>query len=208
MLLFGNSSPQEEPVRTTTTIAFVACLIGLQASAFAQHPDYSGNWRLNEKLSQDPFEKIYVAMGTEQLQGAGTAAYNSTNSGALLRDTDRVGTLRTLLDYAGVLEVVELDQTGGELTVAVGENDEFFSLFYLDGEKHARQLEGLDIEATAAWEGESIHVVQVGANKAVLKEIYSLMEGGEQLALIFQLESKFTKTPVQFRVVYDRVDED
>jgi hypothetical protein len=196
-------------MRTATTIVYIACLISGHSAAFGQQPDFSGNWRLNTKLSQDPFEKIYTALGSDQLRAAGTASYNSINSSTFLRDTDRAATLRDLLNYAEVLEIVEIEQTERELTIAVGEGDEFFSLFYLDGEKHPRQLpEGLKIEATAAWEGEAIHIVQVGENDAVLKEIYSLVGGGQQLALIFQLESKLTEVPVQFRVVYDRVDED
>jgi hypothetical protein len=186
---------------TTLVVSFVTSV------AFAQGVEFSGQWALNTKLSQDPFDKIYTAMGSEQLKGAGTAAYNSVNSATLLRDTDRAGTLRSLLDYAEVLERVELEQSDNELTISVGAGDEFFSLFYLDGEKHARQLpSGLKVEATAAWEGEAIHVVQVGENDAVLKEIYSLAADGNQMALIFQLESKLTKIPVQFRIVYDRIE--
>lgn len=196
-------------MRTATTFIFVCCLMLLQAFAYAQQADFSGHWRLNEKMSQNHFEKIYIAMGTEQLKGAGTRAYNSVNSGTLLRDTDRADTLRSLLDYAEVLQDVEIEQSDNELTVAVGAGDEFFSLFYLDGEKHARQLPaGLDIEATAAWEGEVIQIVQVGENDAVLKEAYSLIGDGEQMALLFRLESKLTKIPVQFRLVYDRVEQD
>ncbi len=196
-------------MRTATTIPFVFCLVMMETSAFAQQADFSGHWRLNEKMSQNPFEKIYVSMGTEQLKGAGTSAYNSVNSGTLLRDSDRASTLRALLDYAEVLETVEIEQTEDELTIAVGAGDEFFSLFYLDGEKHARQLPaGLSIEATAAWEGESIQILQVGENDAVLKEIYSLVGDGNQMALLFQLESKLTQIPVQFRLVYDRVEAD
>lgn len=196
-------------MRTAHTLICGCCLVLLQTFASAQDADFTGQWRLNEKMSQDHFEKIYIAMGSEQLQGAGTAAYNSVNSGTLLRDTNRADTLRALLDYAQVLEEVEIEQSDNELTVAVGAGDEFFSLFYLDGEKHARQLPaGLRIEATAAWEGEAIHIVQVGDNDAVLKEIYTLVGDGAQMALIFQLDTKLTKTPVQFRLVYDRVDND
>lgn len=195
-------------MRTATTIPFVFCLL-MQTSAFAQQADFSGDWRINTKLSQDPFERIYAAMGTEQLKGAGTRAYNSVDSGTLLRDTDRVDTLRALLDYAEVLDTVGITQTADELSIAVGEGEEFFSLFYLDGEKHARQLPaGLGMEATADWEGEAIHIVQVGDNEAVLKQIYSLVGDGDQMALIFQLQSKLTKIPVQFRIVYDRVEKD
>jgi len=195
-------------MRTATTTAFVFCLfVGASASTFAQRPDFSGRWSLNPKLSQDPFEKIYRALGAEEQLGAGTGEFSSVSNAVLLRDTDLRETLHALMDYAEVLEVVEIEQDEDEITISVGEDDRFFSLFYLDGEKHAREMQaGLRIEATAAWEGESIHVVQVGANKAVLKEIYSLVGDGDQMALIFILESKLSDVPIQFRVVYDRVE--
>ena len=42
----------------------------------------------------------------------------------------------------------------------------------------------------------------------MLKEIYSLVGDGDQMALIFNLESKLSDVPIQFRVVYDRVKDD
>ena len=197
-------------MRTATTTTLVFCLfVGASASTFAQQPDFSGHWVLNQKLSQDPFEKIYRALGTEEQQGAGTGASSSVSNSVLLRDSDLRETLQALMDYAEVLGVVEIEQDENEITISVGEDDRFFSLFYLDGEKHAREMQaGLRIEATAAWEGESIQVVQVGENDAVLTEVYSLVSDGDQMALVFILESKLSDVPIQFRVVYDRIKED
>jgi len=196
-------------MRTATTTAFTFCLLlGASASTLAQQPDFSGHWLLNEKLSQDPLEKIHRALGAGDNPGAGTQEFSSVSNAVLLRDTDLRETLRALMSYAEVLQVVEIDQDNNEMAVSVGEDDRFFSLFYLDGEKHAREMQaGLRIDATATWEGESLHVVQVGANKAVLEEIYSLVGDGDQMALIFILESKLSDTPIQFRVVYDRVQD-
>jgi hypothetical protein len=195
-------------MRTATNIALaLSFVVSASTTALAQKPDFSGNWRLNEKLSQNPFDKIYLAMGTEQLQGAGTRAYNSVSSGALLRDTDRADTLRALLDFAEVLDVVEIEQNDEEIKIWVGEGDEFFSLFYLDGEKHARQLPaGLRLEASAEWVGSAIHIHQEGDNDAMLKQIYS-RHGDEQMAFVFQLVSKLSDKPVLFRLVYDPVAE-
>lgn len=195
-------------MRTTINIVLaVAFVVSASATARAQKPDFSGNWRLNEKLSQNPFEKIELAMGTEQLQGAGTRAYNSVSSSTLLRDTDRADTLRALVSFAEVLDVIEIEQSDEELKIWVGEGDEFFSLFYLDGEKHARQLPaGLRLEASAEWVGDAIHVHQEGENDAALNQIYSRY-GEDQMAFVFQLASKLSDKPVMFRLVYDPVTE-
>ncbi len=194
-------------MRTATTTAFVFCLfVGASASTLAQQPNFSGRWLLNEKLSQDPFDKIYIALGPEEQAGASSGASSSVSNAVLLRDTDLRATLQALMDYAEVLEVIEIEQVENELTIAVGENDRFFSLFYLDGEKHAREMQdGFRVEATATWKGESIHVVQLAANRAALEQIFSLVGDGDQMALIFILKSKLSDTPIQFRVVYDRV---
>ncbi len=50
--------------------------------------------------------------------------------------------------------------------------------------------------------------MQVGANDPVLTEIYSLVGDGDQMALVFILESKLSDVPIQFRVVYDRIKDD
>ena len=194
-------------MRTATTTAFVfSLLVGASASTFAQQPDFSGRWLLNEKLSQDPFDKIYRALGTEGQTGASSGASGSLSNAALLRDTDLRATLQALMDYAEVLEVTEIEQDENEFTISIGEDDRLFSLFYLDGEKHAREMQdGFRIEATATWEGESIHVVQLAENRAALEQIFSLVGDGDQMALIFILKSKLSDAPVQFRVVYDRV---
>ena len=185
----------------------LALLVLAPPIAWAQHPDFSGTWEKNPRLSQDPFEKIEMAMGTAQLKGAGAKEYNAVNRGALLRDTDRVALRRLLLDYSEALHVMEIEQGAKDLKISVGEEDEFFSLFYLDGEAHARQLQdGIRIEATAGWEGDTLHIVQKAEGGATLEEIYSSMDEGRQLAVIFQLESKLTAMPVLFRTVYDRVD--
>ena len=195
-------------MRKGPIVGFAASFLVLASAAtLAQQPNFSGTWELNRKLSQNPFEKIYQAMGTEQLRGAGTRAYNSVSSSTLLRDTDRADTLRSLLDFAEVLDNVEIDHTDSELKIWVGKGEEFFSLFYLDGEKHARELPaGLRVEARAEWQGDSIHVLQVGANNSELQQIYS-PAGNGKMALVFVLESKLSERPVQFRVVYDRVTE-
>ena len=192
-------------MRRTTTL-WLTLVVAMPSVVVAQHPDFSGTWVRHPRLSQDPFEKIEMAVGSRQLKGAGAKEYNAVNRGTLLRDTDRVALRRLLLDYADVLDVIEIEQTEDDLKLSVGEGDEFFSLFYLDGKPHARELQdGTRIEATATWEDGSLHVVQKAEGGAVLEEIFSLLNG--QLAVIFHLKSKAASTPVLFRTVYERADE-
>lgn len=197
-------------MRTAFIAVIAAYLVGASTTpSLAQEADFSGNWELNQQMSQDHFEKIYIALGSEQLQGAGTRAYNSVSSSTLLRDTDRADTLRALLDFAKVLGIIEIEQNEKEIKIWVGQGDEFFSLFYLDGKKHARELPaGLRLEASAEWREGSIHVEQIGENKAVLQQVYSLLGEGDQMAFLFKLDSNLSEVPVQFRLVYDRVDGD
>lgn len=198
-------------MRTASTAAIVSAAIiytALAGGASAQEPDFSGSWRLDPKMSQDPYEKVELSLGTQQLRGAGTSQYNSVNRGTLLRDTDRVALRKLVLDYIDVMDQMEIEHTGGEMKVWVGANDEFFSLFYLDGREHSRQLqeEGELIKATATWEGDSLLVEQRAESGAVLRETFSATADGG-LAVLFHLQSKQTESPLMFRVVYER-DED
>ena len=171
-----------------------------------QQPDFTGTWERNPKLSQDPFQKIERALGSAQSSGAGGRQFDVYSRTGLLRDVDRVTLRRMLLDFAEVLDRVEVDHGGGELKVWVG-NDDYFSLFYIDGEPHSREIqEGIFVEATASWNGDSISVVQKGEAGGLIREIYSILDGGKQLAVVFQLEHKASETPVMFRTVYDRVE--
>jgi len=189
-------------------LAFTASL--LTGVAAAQEADFSGVWRLNERLSQDAYGKIYLALGDHQMQGAGTGSnYNSVNRGAFLQDNDRVMLRRLLHDYVRVMDEIEIEQNQNELKIWVGSGEEFFSIFYLDGEEHTRQsADGERVQATAKWEETgALRVHQVAEGGNVLEEIFSSMADGAQLAIVFHLTSKVADGPVLFRVVYDRVEE-
>ena len=199
-------------MRTASTAAIVGTVMiytALASGAAAQEPNFSGNWRLDPRMSQDPYEKVDVALGTRQLQGAGTSQYNSVNRGTLLRDTDRVALRKLVLDYVDVMDRMEIEHANDEMKVWVGANDEFFSLFYLDGREHSRQIEndGGLIKASATWEGESLVVEQRGDSGAVLRETFSPTPDGG-LAVLFHLQSKQTESPLMFRVVYEREEEE
>ncbi|HSF14348.1 MAG TPA: hypothetical protein VLK65_02205 [Vicinamibacteria bacterium] len=171
-----------------------------------QQPDFTGTWERNPKLSQDPFQKIERALGSGQSSVSGGRQSDVYSRTGLLRDVDRVTLRRMLMDFAEVLDRIEVEYGGGELKVWVG-NDDYFSLFYLDGEPHSRELqEGVFLEATASLNGDSISVVQKGEAGGLIRENYSLLDGGKQLAVVFQIEHKASETPVMFRTVYDRVE--
>ena len=195
-------------MKTATQIALILLILSPSVT-LAQQPDFTGTWERNDRLSQNPFEKIDIAMGAGDASGAGTNTYNAVNRGTFLRDRDGAAQRRLLLDYVEVLEVIEIEHARGELQLSVGEGDEFFSLFYLDGEPHARELQdGERIEAIARWEGDTIRVEQKVEGGASLVEVFTMMPSGDQIAMIFHLTSQATNTPVLFRTVYERTKED
>lgn len=180
-------------------------LVPTMVLAMAQSAGFSGTWERNAKLSQNPFEKIELAFGSGQVSGSGGREYDVFSRTGLLKDVNRATLRQMLLDYASVVERIEVELEGEEMTVSVGNND-YFSLFYLDGQPHSRQIEeGLLLQATARQDGNNVHVEQKGEEGGVIKEVYSLLDGGKQLAVVFQIEHKAIDTPFVFRTVYDRV---
>jgi hypothetical protein len=79
------------------------------------------------------------------------------------------------------------------------------SLFYIDGEKHTRELrDGVRLEVIARGEGPSIWVEQKSEAGDVIQERYSLLSDGSQMAFLFRLESNLLDERLSFRIVYDR----
>ena len=172
--------------------------------ATTQSAGFSGKWTRNDELSQNPFQKVELAFGSGQASGAGGREFDVFSWSGLLKDADRATLRRLLLDYAAVVQRLEVGLDGEEMTVSVG-NDNYFSLFYLDGKPHARQLDGgLRLEATARRDGNDVHVEQKGEGGAVIREVYSLMEEGKRLAVVFEITHKAIETPFVLRTVYDR----
>lgn len=180
----------------------------LAAVSASAETDFTGNWRLNEKMSQDAYGKIYLVLGDGPRQGTGTGgSYESVNRGTFLKNTDRVALRRLLLDYVRVMETMEIEHGGGEMKISVGSADEFFSLLYLDGKEHSRQLQGGEmVKVTATWEDDgALRVRQVADTGAVLEEIFSAF-GDDRIAIVFHLTSELADGPVMFRIVYDRAE--
>ncbi len=94
-------------MKTATQIASILFILSPSVT-LAQQPDFTGTWERNDRLSQDPFEKIDIAMGAGDAS-AGTNTYNAVNRGTLLRDRDGATQRRLLLDYVEVLEVIEIE---------------------------------------------------------------------------------------------------
>ena len=186
-------------------MALIPALCFWSVGAWAQQPDLSGTWKRNRKMSQDATEKIVNALGTEGLQGTGARQYSTYSQSSMLQNNDRLVLRHLLLNYVSEIDTLEVEQTSSELKVFAG--DDYFGLFYLDGQEHARQIEGVNVRAKAWWEEGNIRVEQIGEEGVSIEQTYSSVNNGDQLAVIFILKSKAADRPVMFRTVYDRAEE-
>lgn len=173
------------------------------SSAGDDAKDFAGTWTRNDRYSQSALGKVELALGEAGTEGVGGKAFNAFSTSSLLKQVDRVALRDALFDFARRLRRLTIEQEANELHVTVG--DDYLTLLYLDGQEHVRQLrDGLTLLVTARRDGDSISVEQKGEEGDSIKELYSLLSDGRQLALLFQLESNLIDESVVFRLVYDR----
>jgi hypothetical protein len=165
--------------------------------------DFSGQWRRNEQLSQSALEAIEIVLGDVDRKGTGGRAHTVFSPSGIFEQDDVVGLRDALVDYAKGLHSLTIVQTNEEVQVLNGRN--YMSLFYLDGQKHIRELrDGARLEVIAHRDGLSLRVEEKSDAGDVILEHYSLLSDGSQMAFLFRLDSNLLDKLVSFRIVYDR----
>jgi hypothetical protein len=186
--------------RRAVVIAATFC----SSASLAEEPrQFSGQWRRNEQLSQSALGAIEIVMGTVAPKGTGGRSRDVFSPSGILEQQDVVGLRDALVEYVRGLYSLTIVQTDDEIQVQNALN--YVSLFYIDGEKHTRELrDGVRLEVIARGEGPSIWVEQKSEAGDVIQERYSLLSDGSQMAFLFRLESNLLDERLSFRIVYDR----
>ncbi len=173
----------------TFLILMLGALSALGSTAWSR--DVDGTWVRSTTEGHAPEEKIqqavrgYLAKAGSR-RGAQIAVAESPQLPAMVART-----IETFMQYADEL-YVELDPD--ELVVDDGGGR--IRIYYLDGEKHERQLSnGVRIETVATRVGQTITIDQKADDTKVL-ETYAFSSDGERLELTVRLENKQLNGPL------------
>ena len=108
--------------------------------------------------------------------------------------------LTSYLQYADEL-YLELD----DRELVVDDGGDIMRIYYLDGEKHERQMRsGTRMETVASRSAGKIHVAMKTEHDAKIYETYELSSSGDELVLTVRLEDKQLKKPLVIRTIYTR----
>ncbi len=182
-------------------LTFLTLMLGafsaLGSTAWTQ--DVNGTWFRSTTEGDDPEEKIqqavrgYLAKAGSR-RGARIAVAESPQLPAMITRT-----IETFMQYADEL-YVELDPD--ELVVDDGGGR--IRIYYLDGEKHERQLSnGVRVETVATRVGQNITIDQKADDTKVL-ETYVFSSDGERLELTVRLQNKQLNGPLVIQSIYER----
>ena len=182
-------------------LTFLTLMLGafsaLGSTAWTQ--DVNGTWFRSTTEGDDPEEKIqhavrgYLAKAGSR-RGARIAVAESPQLPAMITRT-----IETFMQYADEL-YVELDPD----ELVVDDGDGRIRIYYLDGEKHERQLSnGVRVETVATRVGQTITIDQKADDTKVL-ETYVFSSDGERLELTVHLENKQLNGPLIIQSIYER----
>jgi hypothetical protein len=174
-------------------------------------PSLAGSWERDPQQSDDASEKMRAALDQmrEQMEkrrggppGGGYGGPPPDGPGG--EPESRGGGRRPR--RAGITAVpdeLRVELAPGELRVDDGER---VQIYYLDGNKHLRELpNGTKLETIATLEGDVVRIAEKLDRGKVDREI-GLGPGGKTMISTLTVKMKGMKQPVVIRTVYARVD--
>jgi hypothetical protein len=182
-------------VQVTSRLVAVVVFTALSAQS-----TLDGLWYRLDSKSDDPKARIEASIRgfiDKQSRGRRTVEDFDPRAVAQLR-----GVFDTFVQYAEEINVREspkelvLDDRGPQLRI-----------YYLDGQKHERQMTtGTRLETTATKSGRQIDVFQKTSDGAKIFESYHLSDDGDQMTLTVRLEDKQLREPLVIRSIYTRAE--
>jgi hypothetical protein len=185
-------------------LRFLAFISLFAVHPIAAQPDLSGKWSRLGGASDNPWEKIQIALGKSVVEGRSDSDDVFNQSTLVHRSPDKDALRRRLLRFAGLLDRIDLEQKRNELKVSF--RGVYRETYRLDGKAHStRAPDGTRIEATAGWRNDELVLELLGADGTKVTETHSLIEDGRRLVILFQMESELLDRPLSIRSVYERI---
>ena len=166
---------------------------------------FSGVWERNVEQSDDPQEKMQAAMEQmrEQMGRRGGGGGRSRGGGM---DGGRGGRGEggARPDLGNVPDELTVELLDNELRIDDGER---LRIYYLDGEKHKREMaNGMKLEAVAELKGNAV-VIEEKMERGRLDRKYELSADGGTMVATLTVKFGRMKDPVVIRTVYERASE-
>ena len=178
--------------------ALLLILFCLALVPMAWTQDVSGTWFRSTCEGDDPDEKIQAAVRgylakAGRRRGADIAIAESPQLPELVR--------RSIDDFMQYADELYIELEPDELMVDDGGGR--IRIYYLDGEKHERQLStGVRLETVATRVGWKIEIDQKADDTKVV-ETYVFSDDGERLELTVRLENRQLNGPLIIQSIYE-----
>ena len=192
-------------IRTTLMTALL-----FTAPSWAQQtPTLAGSWERDPERSDDAEEKMEAAMQQmrEQRGGRGGGMQPGGGGGGMPPGGGgggQRGERGRQPQMGRIPESLDAELEGNEFRVDTGEQVE---IFYLDGEKHKRQLpNGAELETVAEMSGSAIHIEEK-MERCKMQRKYDLSPEGQTMIMTLTMKMGGMKNPVVIRTVHVRIDE-
>lgn len=185
------------------------------ASLAAEQPDFSGTWKLNPELSENPRDKMTegVSKGGRGGQGGGTRGGGmeggkgggGMRGGGSGRSGEREGTQERFREREPRIQQFTVVHEEPSLRFRYGDGSE--TVFYTDG-RITEDLETGLLDATASWKkSKRIEIQRDTPQAGAITEKYELSDDGSQLLVKTKMEGNGRSPKISFQRVYDRVPE-
>lgn len=172
-------------------------------------PNFSGDWQLNVKASDDPLEKLREAMQASRQPGGvgrGTGGGKGHGSGDSMAASGMGG---SVAEFAAQLNPPQaLHITHEDPMLLIGDANERPQRLFTDFRGGSVPVSG-GLEqrvSVAGWEGKTL-VVETSMLGKMLIEQYALDSGSGRLLVTTQAQVS-TAPPVSYRTIYERVKPD
>ncbi len=179
----------------------LAITLSVMLALPAQEVKFSGAWHRDAERSDDPQEKMQAAM--EQMRGSRGDGPRGSGGGRARGEgrPDGEGRGGPEAGLARAATQLDIDLTDSEFHVDDGER---LQIYYLDGEKHRRELaSGAKIESVAELKGHAV-LIEEKSERGDIERKFELSPDGETMVVTVTLKMGRMKDPVVIRSVYDR----
>jgi len=186
-----------------TLAAAVLCGCGTLGSKPPRATNLTGDWRLNESLSDDPHAQQH-----EQRRGGGGGMHRRGGMGGGSWSGRGGGQSRphgpgAIGDFVARPSEIGIQQSTRELDLnADGSKTEF-----VYGEKVMASVQGGSAERVSGWKGDEFVVKYAVIDGPKASRSYELADGGKQLVVTTQVEGGRARK-LEYRTVYERKAKD